>query len=105
MVNHSYAETFNLDYYLTNSSRWSKLPFISDEFQAVFNFITNTSTARPMPTLRNFHRHPFGIFAMAILTLIILLLIALVYCHFTRRPRLPLIYLPVPNPSGNPPTA
>jgi hypothetical protein len=95
ILNHSYGEAFNLDPYLTNFSRWPKIPYISNEFRSVFNFITNTSTTRPTPTLRDLHRHPFGIMVITTTSLIVLLLIILGYCYFACRPQLPSIYLPV----------
>jgi hypothetical protein len=103
MVNNSQTSDFNFDPYLTDSTRWPKLPYIPDDFRAVYNYITNNTIPFPLPmlsTLQQLPQHPFGIFFIAAVTLIIFLLALLVYCHFFRRRSLPVVRLQLPPLAG-----
>lgn len=99
LTNNSYGDNLNLLPFLYNHTRWPKLPFISNELQEVINFIAQkTSTPRPISMLKDFHRHPIGIFNMAALTIIVITLVIIMgLCIYLRRIRLPTVYVSVPN--------
>ncbi|CAF1301565.1 unnamed protein product [Adineta ricciae] len=109
LVNFTYGEKFDMSDYLRNHTRWPKIPFISNELQAVINFISQRSSppsiVPTMPTLRDLHRHPIGILNIATLIIIISLLIILALCFFLRRHRLPSVYFRVPASTTVPTTS
>jgi len=102
IVNNSQTPDFNFGPYLNDPTRWPKLPYIPDDFRAVYNYITNSTipAPMPMPTLQQLHRHPFGLFAIAAIALIIILLAIVAYCHFSRHRPLPTVRLQLPPLTG-----
>ena len=81
--------------YLNNSKKWPKIPYISDEFKAIYNFLENTSTTKSNYNLRNIHRHPFGILIIITIIVTTILFLFVFICLLTCKIRLPSIYLPV----------
>ncbi len=102
IVNNSQTPDFNFDPHLNDATRWPKLPYIPDDFRAVYNYITNSTIPppMPMPTFNQLHQHPFGIFSITAVSIIILLLALLAYCHFSRRQSLPVVRLQLPPLTG-----
>ncbi len=102
MVNNSQTLDFNFDPHLNDVTRWPKLPYIPDDFRAVYNYITNSTIPppMPMPTFGQLHQHPFGIFSITAVSIIFLLLALLAYCHFSRRRSLPVVRLQLPPLTG-----
>lgn len=96
-------DTINLSHYLTNSTRWPKIPYIPDEFRAMFNFLKNTSNTTHNYQFRNIHRHPFGIFSIVIIIIVIIIITLMIYL-VVRRPRLPSIYIPISTADACSPT-
>jgi hypothetical protein len=100
MTEVAFAETLNLNHYLNNDTRWPKIPYISDEFRAIYNFLANTSITNSTPGLQNFHRHPFEISVILAIIILTILMSIMFYCIFACRPRLPSIYLPISTTSA-----
>ena len=92
ILNTTQVTEFYMAPHLSNSSRWPKLSYISDEFLAVYNFISNGTLFPPTPSLYHLHRYPLGIILLPCLGIIFLLLFILVYCYYCRRHSPPVVH-------------
>ncbi|CAF1510323.1 unnamed protein product [Adineta steineri] len=105
LTNYTYGETFDIDHYLRNSSRWPKIPYLTNNIRALYQFIKGTPTTPHSPSLRDIHRQPLAIFNIAAFTLIIILLTIIGYCFCKKLSRIPTVYFPVPTTTLPNPTA
>ena len=85
IFNNSLPDEFNLDQYLADMARWPKIPYITDELRAAYNYMVNNTMPPQLPTLRDVHRHPLGLLTLGTLVVVLGLIFILVYCHFHRR--------------------
>jgi hypothetical protein len=87
---------FNLYEYLSNDTRWEKLPYIPDHLQAVIDFITKNPTPASIHPIVTWYCYPFSYVTLLLLVLIIALLGFLIYCRFVRPPAVPTVHLELP---------
>ncbi|CAM2727026.1 unnamed protein product [Rotaria socialis] len=96
IFNTSGTDTIDLYQHLSNSTRWSKLPYISDNFQAVLDFIAKTSPPPATLPINHPHQHPFSYLAIAFVLITLVLLGFLLYCHRARKSTVPAIQFQLP---------
>ena len=74
---------------LNNETRWAKLPYIPDHFQAILDFLASTPATAPVYDVAGWYQHPFSFVTGTLIIVVIGLLGLLIYCRFIRAPPQP----------------
>ena len=87
---------------LTNSTRWQKLPAISNSFQAIIEYITNTTKLSPLN--RNpAPRHPLLFyFVLSVIVILMIFVATFFYWKWIQKPPIPLITFQLPSINTTP---
>ncbi|CAM4789375.1 unnamed protein product [Rotaria magnacalcarata] len=96
ICNTSDTDTIDLYQHLSNSTRWPKLPYISDNFQAILDFIAKTPPPPVTLPINHPHQHSFSCLVIALVLITLVLLGFLLYCHRARKSAVPAIHFQLP---------
>ena len=102
LINTSKNHTIDLIPSLTNSTRWQKLPAISNHLQAVIDYITNTTKLSPL-NQNQAPRHPLLFYLLlSVIAILIIFFAGFFYWKWIRKPRTPLITFQFPSINTTP---
>jgi hypothetical protein len=96
IINASSIDTVNLHVPLMNITRWQKLPYIPDHFQAMLDFLASTPLPPFSHSIRQWPGHPFSMVTISIVFLIFIILCIVIYRFTSQSHRQPRVHLELP---------
>jgi hypothetical protein len=96
ILNASSADFYDLHVFLSNSTRWRKLPYIPDHFKSVLDFLANSPPSSQYITAGSWHLSPFSYVTIVLLLLVFILLSILLYGRYVKKPHPPTVHLELP---------
>ena len=100
LFNTSDTHTFDLSPTLTNSTRWHKLPYIPEHFQAIIDFLASTLTPSTSQLFQYLQQHSFSYIVLSFIIITLTLFTSLFYYHRIRKPTVPSINFQLPSTAG-----
>ena len=97
LIDTSDNDTVDLVSTLTNSTRWRKLPSVSNNLQSIINYINNTQMLSPILQNQTFHHHLVLYALLCTIAVAIILLAFFFYWNLLRKPCVPSISFQLPS--------